>query len=60
MNIFLKDNKTYWNRYAGISTDGAKKMVGIKKEFIARFQNVSPNVIPTHGSLTYKREFDSM
>lgn len=48
MNKFMQENKIDWNRCVGISTDGAKSMVGINKGLVARIQNVAPNVISTH------------
>ncbi|XP_071053483.1 zinc finger BED domain-containing protein 5-like [Onthophagus taurus] len=48
MNKFMQDNKISWTKYVGISTDGAKSMVGINKGLIAKIQKVAPNVKSIH------------
>jgi zinc finger BED domain-containing protein 5/7/8/9 len=46
--LFMRENKIDWNECVGISTDGAKSMVGINKGLVGRIQNVAPNATSTH------------
>ncbi|KAL1488389.1 hypothetical protein ABEB36_014863 [Hypothenemus hampei] len=48
MNKFMQENKIDWNKCVGISTDGAKSMVGSNKGLVARIKNIAPYVTFTH------------
>ncbi len=45
---FIKDNGLDWSRCVGISTDGARAMVGSLKGVVTRIRAVAPEAKPTH------------
>uniref|UniRef100_A0A8C3T3X3 DUF4371 domain-containing protein n=1 Tax=Chelydra serpentina TaxID=8475 RepID=A0A8C3T3X3_CHESE len=45
---FIKNNYLNWSRCVGISTDGARAMIGSKKGVVAHIQTVAPEAKSTH------------
>ncbi|KAG6932310.1 zinc finger BED-type containing 5 [Chelydra serpentina] len=45
---FIKNNYLDWSRCVGISTDGARAMIGSKKGVVAHIQAVAPEAKSTH------------
>jgi hypothetical protein len=42
---FITTNKLQWEKYVGISTDGARPMTGTQKGLVAHIQRVAPLIL---------------